>query len=504
MQMENKGYWQYILSVTHSILGDEVENKMNSNYQHQAYLTTSGSLSPKSISKYALLFFVVQVSFELTSTTQAAEVNIQTFTDGTEKQSGDPVEGTDTVTLKLKMTCTGANLRHIGNPLSRDALIIPKIALVTGSNGTGQLIRRYYTLDLNTTSPWQGAIPSWIANVEDQPISLSSAKKDPAGNILKFSCRSDPKNQCGGPAKPVTITADRSSEAINGIIRVVLPIGPNDIEDIWNGGGVGKIGKPKLKVSFSQRLLRNRSFSQYHGHSGAIDLSMSKLKWDANGREASATVTFFGEEGYCGGWHSPLILFFDKDRPQYNAVSNFELFGGKGKIYWPEKNSKAYFLALDRNGNGIVDHKNELFGNVSGESLNGFDVLAILDANKDGVIDAKDPDFSKLILWRDSTGTGKCRKKDIKTLNEMGVTSISLNYKSMIKPIGNRAEERSESTFTFKTQNSVSSVSSTSGTPAATSPSTNEPQGESTGAIIDVWFSRPKASDLAKGLYQKH
>jgi len=52
-------------------------------------------------------------------------------------------------------------------------------------------------------------------------------------------------------------------------------------------------------------------------------------------------------------------------------------------------------LALDRNGNGVIDHGLELFGPRSG---NGFAELAVLDDNGDDAVDRADGSFGALIL----------------------------------------------------------------------------------------------------------
>ncbi len=55
------------------------------------------------------------------------------------------------------------------------------------------------------------------------------------------------------------------------------------------------------------------------------------------------------------------------------------------------------FLALDRNGNGIIDDGSELFGATSGD---GFADLSAYDADGNGWIDETDPVFNDLRVWR--------------------------------------------------------------------------------------------------------
>ena len=84
------------------------------------------------------------------------------------------------------------------------------------------------------------------------------------------------------------------------------------------------------------------------------------------------------------------------------------------------------FLALDRNGNGRIDGGLELFGDQHG-AADGFAELALYDANQDRVIDARDPIFSQLLLFRDDNGDGLSVRGELLTLAEAGIASISLD-----------------------------------------------------------------------------
>jgi Ca2+-binding RTX toxin-like protein/subtilisin-like proprotein convertase family protein len=85
------------------------------------------------------------------------------------------------------------------------------------------------------------------------------------------------------------------------------------------------------------------------------------------------------------------------------------------------------FLARDLNGNGKIDDARELFSNTTGSATTGFGALAALDANGDGKIDQNDPAFGQLVIWQDANGNGKTDAGELKTLTELGITSISLD-----------------------------------------------------------------------------
>lgn len=69
-------------------------------------------------------------------------------------------------------------------------------------------------------------------------------------------------------------------------------------------------------------------------------------------------------------------------------------------------------MALDRNGNGSIDNGGELFGDQvilkdGSKSESGFEALAELDDNGDGIIDNKDSAFANLRVWIDANHNGK-------------------------------------------------------------------------------------------------
>jgi hypothetical protein len=75
--------------------------------------------------------------------------------------------------------------------------------------------------------------------------------------------------------------------------------------------------------------------------------------------------------------------------------------------------SGSGFLALDKNGDGVINNGGELFGPQTG---NGFSELAAYDSDGNGWIDEADPIFAKLQIW---TPAG------LATLAERGVGAIA-------------------------------------------------------------------------------
>jgi len=143
----------------------------------------------------------------------------------------------------------------------------------------------------------------------------------------------------------------------------------------------------------------------------------------------------------------PLLVDLDSDGFELSALHegvNFDIWGyGRAQaVAWVEADDGL--LAIDRNGNGLVDDGSELFGDMDGEVSDGFADLARLDravagGDGDGLMDSDDAAFERLVIWRDLDQSGTCEAGEVTPVAELGVTEIDLTATaSDLEVAGNR------------------------------------------------------------------
>ncbi|HVF43205.1 MAG TPA: hypothetical protein VM936_09350 [Pyrinomonadaceae bacterium] len=140
------------------------------------------------------------------------------------------------------------------------------------------------------------------------------------------------------------------------------------------------------------------------------------------------------------------------------VLSDLDADGRKGRLSWTAVGSDDSLLALDRGGNGTIDDGRELFGNhtpqpapPAGASRNGFLALAEFDrasngGNADGLIDARDAVYARLLLWRDENHDGVSQASELRTLASADVVRPRLDYRESkrLDEYGNRFRYRAK------------------------------------------------------------
>jgi RHS repeat-associated protein len=173
---------------------------------------------------------------------------------------------------------------------------------------------------------------------------------------------------------------------------------------------------------------------------------------------------------------SPLVLDLDGDGIELSVLAESSAFFDLDADRFAEQTGwvKADdgLLAIDKNGDRRINDINELFGNAT---TDGFVVLKQLDSNNDNLIDSRDAQFSKLLIWRDYNQDGFSNVGELRSLADWGIRSISLN---------------AQTAGYFLQGNRISSTSSytlTNGT---------------TRQIVDAWFTNDQINTIYDRDYQ--
>jgi serine-aspartate repeat-containing protein C/D/E len=129
-------------------------------------------------------------------------------------------------------------------------------------------------------------------------------------------------------------------------------------------------------------------------------------------------------------YHSPLAIDLNGDGVKSLSINKGVTFdilniGSKSQVGWISGDDGL--LAIDKNGNGKIDNRSELFGGGVGE---GFATLASFDTNKDGIVNSKDRGFDSLKIWKDSNTNGLTDAGELQALSVFGIKSLNVAHQS--------------------------------------------------------------------------
>lgn len=139
---------------------------------------------------------------------------------------------------------------------------------------------------------------------------------------------------------------------------------------------------------------------------------------------------------------SPLILDLDGSGLETLPANSDIYFDHDGNGF-AEKTGWAAphegILVRDLNSNGQIDDGTELFGDSTvlsdgHKAANGFEALKELDSDNNGVFDNNDAAWNEVKVWKDTNSNARVDDGELLTLEEAGVQSIDLNYRSGGKP----------------------------------------------------------------------
>ena len=170
---------------------------------------------------------------------------------------------------------------------------------------------------------------------------------------------------------------------------------------------------------------------------------------------ATLLVAAFSTAPAWAGGCSPIVLDLGHNGINLGAAGvgvyfDVDADGVRDHVQWVRRGGDEGFLALDRNGNGVVDDGSELFGvgtpmTLEGRNApNGFVGLAQYDSrelggNDDGLIDEDDAIWPQLRIWVDANADGISTPPEMRTLKSYGITALETipRIHKYVDPAGN-------------------------------------------------------------------
>ena len=139
--------------------------------------------------------------------------------------------------------------------------------------------------------------------------------------------------------------------------------------------------------------------------------------------------------------NTPLVLRFDQ-RPieliaaEATPAATFDITMREGSCIstdWPS--AATPWLVVDLDHNGSIDGGHELFGSgtrlASGaRAAHGFAALAEFDHDGNGFVDADDPRFAEIMVWRDWDADRRSTPAELEPLAQTGVVRLDLGYRN--------------------------------------------------------------------------
>ena len=176
-------------------------------------------------------------------------------------------------------------------------------------------------------------------------------------------------------------------------------------------------GTLEIKTNGEFTLTLNRSVTYNHNY------TLNYTIQDKDGDTASAVLRFSV---------TPLAIDLDGDGIELTNVINgvqfdYDVDGETEQTAWVQ--SDDGFLVQDRNGDGVINDRSEMFGDMYGFA-DGFAHLASLDSNGDGQITSEDEQWTELKVWRDLDQDGVSDEGELFGLDELEIASIDLNAQS--------------------------------------------------------------------------
>jgi hypothetical protein len=395
----------------------------------------------KQLLKWPKLFFLT--AFLVVSSTQAQYIEVVPNPIGDfSNVFSEPYTTSALTGFRMKFSCFGTNLRGTENPLAPDTLIT---IYVPYKNPSGKYTTMRFTVNsllmVSVGARTRVEFDIEIPGTSGGWVKIPGAKGSAYANSIRIDLPS-------GVLMTVPVDGTGAFDK-----RVAATLIDHREIGLWQAAPTKSWTLAEITaVCPNCNPQYIASFANYLGKEGALSFSL-KPSESVDKKLLSYNIAVPGQVGFCNSFFSPIMLFFDEQRPRYTGITSFPLTPFASHVYWPEANAPGYVLALDRDGDNAITVGSELFGDGFLQT-DGYKVLAELDLNKDKIIDENDPDFKNLLLWKDKNLNGKSEPSELKKLADLKVKWISIDYRmGPVRVIGKRAKEAHQSNFAFEDKN---------------------------------------------------
>ncbi len=196
-------------------------------------------------------------------------------------------------------------------------------------------------------------------------------------------------------------------------------LGGNEMQNIGQNGGSYQFGQFQLNMSYYHQEVEQTQFKTV----GTVRTSDGREITFNLGLSMSRSFQEYAQTTSVGEFvqmTDPLVINLDTDMTALSDQKfEFDLDCDGVKDSISQLGGGSGFLALDKDGDGVINDGSELFGTKSGD---GFADLAKYDDDGNGWIDENDKIFEQLLVWtKDETG-----KDELYTLKEAGVGAMCL------------------------------------------------------------------------------
>lgn len=197
-------------------------------------------------------------------------------------------------------------------------------------------------------------------------------------------------------------------------------------------GGQFKVDADKNSDEPFSHMLTDQKMFNLSGNTILLNSLLPNLQKDQDGNF---------ESEYQVRYYDPLVLDLNKDGVIGTVGENdkqgvmFDNDGDGIRTATGWLSGEDGFLVRDINNDGMINSGKEMFGDqtvlTNGTiAKHGFEALADLDTNSDGVINKDDTSFSELRVWQDTNIDGVTSQDELKTLEQIGVTELNLSFDS--------------------------------------------------------------------------